>query len=89
MSVRATSGHHLDHVTLDILDRIADLTGRDADALPPIYESIDPDVFGLICDNPLYDDSVRIRFEYCGHVVSVAGDGTVGITPADEYVGTV
>ena len=81
MSVQVPSGHHLDHVTLDILDRIAERTGRDADTLPPIYQSIDPDVFDLVCDNPLYDHAVNIRFEYCDHVVTVSGDGTVSITP--------
>ena len=80
MSLRATTGHHLDHVTLDILDRMANLTGRDADTLPPIYESIDPDVFGLVCDNPLYDGNVEIQFEYCDYLVSVSGDGSVRIT---------
>ncbi|MFC6825259.1 HalOD1 output domain-containing protein [Halopelagius fulvigenes] len=47
--------------------------------LPPLYETIDPEILAEFV-NSVEDETTTIMFCYCGHKVTVRGDGEVMVT---------
>lgn len=65
-----------DELGTAVLTTIADEVGSDPASLPPLRQSIDPDLLNGLCD----DDSgsaKAISFEYLGYEVVVTDDGVV------------
>lgn len=66
-----------------ITEAIAEREGTHASALPPLYESIDPESLTSFVASA-DDGSTTVRFEYCGYDVTVAGDGEVEVEDGDR-----
>lgn len=64
-------------VTERVVQSVASHTDTDPMELPPLNESIDPDVLnGFLSDG----SQASIRFEYAGCDIIVRGDGSVDVT---------
>lgn len=57
---------------MNVVIAVAQVNGCGATDLPPLYESIDPDVLDEVI---AADPGVKIHFEYAGSDVTVHGDG--------------
>lgn len=66
-------------VTVDVFLAVSDALGTDPLSLPPLGDSIDPDVLEGLVDSPGGQEN-RIEFEYASHVVTVRGDGSVSVS---------
>ena len=65
--------------TYAIVKTIAELEAVRFEALPPLYDYVCPEALdALVSDGT---PSLEIEFEYMTYAVSVAGSGTVTITP--------
>lgn len=60
-------------VVHSIVSDIAERKDTTCVDLPPLYESVDPDVLENVVSSS--DDSVAIEFEYCDCTVRVEADG--------------
>ncbi|MCU4741605.1 HalOD1 output domain-containing protein [Natronoglomus mannanivorans] len=71
-----------DSVSLDVVRAVAATTGTDPEALPPLYEWIDPDALEAIFAPSQADDRREgtIEFTYDGHLVTVSFDDDRTIT---------
>lgn len=69
-------------VVSDIVNAIA--ADRDADPLdlPPIYDSIDPDVVTAFVESA--DEDASLEFQYYDTAITVSGNGVVETTPVGE-----
>jgi len=56
----------IDTVLTLVCTRIAAREGCDVFALPPLYETIDPEALAALLES---DADVTVRFEYCGYRV--------------------
>ena len=66
-------------VLVDVVTAIAEREGVDPLALPPLYDTIDFDRFEhLFAVHGGYPPE-RVQFQYCGHTVEIATDGSVAI----------
>ncbi|WP_436926371.1 HalOD1 output domain-containing protein [Halosimplex amylolyticum] len=64
-------------VSVAIVERLATATGREPDALPPLYRSVDPDALErLVAAGGLS----HVSFSHAGCDVTVSGDGRVTVT---------
>lgn len=59
---------------MNLIRRVATYTGTDALELPPLYDTIDPDVLDT-CITQM--EEVDLSFEYAGVAVTVESTGTV------------
>lgn len=78
-----------DSVLQRVVTGVADATDAEPTDLPPLYETIDPDVLEKLAENspPPENEPVYLRFSYCGCTVIVDSDGTVTVTEdGDEPV---
>ena len=73
---RATS---YESVLVDVVTEIAEREGTDPLALPPLYDTIDFDRFEDLFTGHRGNPPERVQFQYCGHIVEVATDGSVAI----------
>lgn len=65
-----------------VVQRVAEHTAKDAIALPPIYEAIDPEALDrLVRSGREGDGAVSIQFIYAGHRIEVEQDGTIRCSP--------
>lgn len=63
-----------------VVERVADAENVDPLALDvPLYDAVDPDALDALFDPTVGKPSTtgRVTFEYYGHTVVVASDGTV------------
>lgn len=59
---------------------VAAAAGVEPDALPPLYDTIDPDALDDLFRSPhAIRSDVRVSFTYAGCDVVVAGDGDVSV----------
>ena len=55
--------------TIDIVEKVSEIEEQDPTDLPPLYNSVNPDVFDQL------SDSNKIQFEYFGHEITIeSGD---------------
>ncbi len=65
-----------DRVSSIVLERVADREATPADALPPLYDTVDP----MLIDRLFDADAVRmLEFEYAGYTVRVERADTTGL----------
>lgn len=58
---------------------IAEQTDEEPTALPPLYETIDPDALDALVQRT---ESANVTFEYAGHEVTVAGTQRISVHEA-------
>ena len=79
----------IDHIpsTESIVTAVVEavMTASGSDDLPedPLYDSVDPDILKWIVDED-NDRTVRVAFEYAGFEVTVRGDRTLTVVPAED-----
>ncbi|WP_135364852.1 HalOD1 output domain-containing protein [Halosimplex halophilum] len=72
IAVHGSSGQ----VSIDVIEAIADETGSDPLRMePPLYEVVDTDALDAIYES----GAATVEFEYDGHSVVIADDGTVTV----------
>lgn len=59
---------------------IADETATDIDALPTLYETINPEALDQFVESAT-DRTVSVTFEYYDHRITVTGDGEIDVRP--------
>ena len=65
-----------------VVDAVADATGRDPDAVGPLYDSVDPSALTtLLQTGGDGDNPVTISFTYDGCDISVSSSGEITVTP--------
>ncbi|WP_435177137.1 HalOD1 output domain-containing protein [Halorussus sp. AFM4] len=80
----------VDSVTQDVVTAVADATDRDPQALPPLYDAVDPDALEALVNRPPHvgrgSTGVEVAFEFADCVVTVSstGDVDVSATPAAD-----
>lgn len=66
--------------SLTIVEAIAEATGRDLTALPPLHHSIDPEALNtLLTRDTQQEEHVQVSFTYDGALVSVGSDGDLTV----------
>ncbi|MFC6823774.1 HalOD1 output domain-containing protein [Halopelagius fulvigenes] len=60
----------------ELIENIVSEINTPSPDVPPLYETIDPGVLAEFV-NSVEDESTTIMFCYCGHEVTVRGDGEV------------
>jgi len=65
-----------------VLTQVSEATDTPVLELPPLEEAIDTEALAAVVDggNP----AAQLRFRYAGYVVTVDGDRTVSLWPAEE-----
>lgn len=63
-------------ITETIIQEVALVTNTDPLALPPLYQTIDPEALEAAIDKL---SEGRVSFDYLGHQVTVESDGTVQV----------
>ena len=58
-------------IVQEVVKRVATETGRDPKALPPLYETVDPDALAVAVETL---DTGRVTFSYAGCTVTVRAD---------------
>lgn len=73
-----------DSVTVQIVNAVADATGRDPDTLPPLYSVVDPDALNtLMTDTPSMTSEaadVAVTFEFADCTVTASSTGGVAVS---------
>ncbi|WP_207591976.1 HalOD1 output domain-containing protein [Halomontanus rarus] len=59
---------------------IADETETDIDALPTLYETINPEALDQLVESAT-DRTISVTFEYYDHRITVTGDGDIDVRP--------
>ena len=71
-----------DSPSMLIVETIADLTDQDAQDLPPLYDSVDPDaVDRLFSHNGA--QQLKLEFQYKGFQVTVDSNGSINFEKSD------
>lgn len=68
------TGNGEQSAVVDVVTEVAERSGTDVTALPPVYEVIDPEAFDTLVET----GNARVEFAYCGYDV-VAEDGSITI----------
>lgn len=63
-------------ISMEILDRVAELENTTPLQLPCLYDVVDPDCLDSLLDS----EGVRVAFSYCGYLVTAVSDGEISIT---------
>jgi hypothetical protein len=66
----------------DIVGAIAADRGLDPTELPPLYDSIDPDVVNAFVESA--DEDASLEFQYYDTAITVSGSGVVETRPVTE-----
>ena len=64
-------------VSTTVVRAVADARGTEPLALPPLADVLDPDALDTLCAGA---ERSRVAFDYAGHRVRVAADGTVTVS---------
>lgn len=76
-----------DSVLRRVVEGVADATDAEPTALPPLYETIDPDILARLTEGASPENGpVYLRFTYCDSTVVVDSDGAVTVTPDGDGV---
>lgn len=79
-----TLGTTADSVTMQIVNAVADETGRDPNSLPPLYSVVNPDALNtLLTREPTMmreADDVEVTFEFADCTVTVSSTGGVDVS---------
>lgn len=70
-----------------VVETVSAATGAGPLELPPIYAAVDPDALDRLVDSLPGDAGAlpcSVTFEYADQLVTVDGEGTVAVEPADE-----
>lgn len=59
----------------DVVSAVAEASGQSHTELSPLLETIDPDALVAFVESAA--DDAELAFDYCGHRVTVSGDGDV------------
>lgn len=80
---------HSKSTSLDVVYAVADATGYEPTALPPLGDFIDTDALDTIVGSTAADGdrSPTVRFEYAGHEVVVRDGGNVIVEPKTATLG--
>lgn len=62
--------------SLDIVNRIASIEDTAIDALPPLYEVLDPESLDILLES----SDTTVSFTYCGYEITATSDGSLSIT---------
>lgn len=65
-------------LTYTIVQKIADRTETDPLDLPPLFDTIDPDVLQDLVKSS-EEATTTIRFDYCSYDVQVSGNGNINV----------
>lgn len=65
--------------SMQITENIISAINTNPEYMPPLYETVDPEVLAELV-NSVEDETTTITFCYCGHTVTVRGDGEVMVT---------
>ncbi|XVH32212.1 HalOD1 output domain-containing protein [Haloferacaceae archaeon DSL9] len=69
-----------EHLCYSILSKIARLEACDVDALPPLYDVLDPEALAAVLRVERMDQGgVSVTFRYCGYRVKVTSAGEITI----------
>ena len=75
----------LDELSYTIVEAVCSITGDDPTAVPPLYESVDPDALEAIIRSFQRSDTVGtnniVEFTLHGCLVTVYANGTVELRP--------
>lgn len=63
-------------VSVRVVETVADSTSRDALALPPLYDAVDPDALESLVETM---SAGEISFRYAGRRVTVTSDGRIDL----------
>lgn len=63
--------------SIAVVSAVAAAKETDPTSLPPLYETIDPDVL----DDVVACDTMRVSFEYAGYEIHVDGRGPIALVP--------
>ena len=74
---------YMNHILERIVNTVAEAEDKDPTALPPLYESIDPDAINRLIESQSADSEMTcvVRFEYSDHEITVDETGAVTLTP--------
>lgn len=66
-----------------VIDQVAANEGVDPLALPPLYETLDPEVLDALIEShsDRTDGGLSVNFTYQNYSVHVRGDGSVDVEP--------
>lgn len=68
-----------------VVERVATEENVGPMALPPLADTIDPDILTRLTDcTPSGEEPVYLRFTYCDRTVIVDSDGDVTVSPGDD-----
>jgi hypothetical protein len=67
-----------------IVETVASLEGVDPGELPPLYESIDPDVLNTVARGRPSDSDAAVCFVYDGWNICVRGDGSLVVGDPEQ-----
>lgn len=78
-------------ITVDIIQAVADQTGRDPMDLPPLHNYIDPDALNSLfeCTRTVERNSGEIEFIYDEYLITVSFDETRVIAVTEKSQPTV
>lgn len=66
--------------SLEIIEQVASLEETDPLALPPLYDTVDPEALDSLVHSSAADGAraeSTVRFTYCGYDVRVEADGDI------------
>lgn len=76
-------------VSVDIIQTIAEQKGVDPDALPPLYDYINPDALDSLFESTQATNrhSGHLKFSYAGHLITVSfdQDRTIIVTEESDH----
>lgn len=72
-------------LVLTLAEKVASREGTRPTALPPLYETVDPDALAAVVDSAPAE-TTAVRFDYCGYTVTVDGTGDVDLVERDRAV---
>lgn len=79
-----TLGTSADSITVQIVNAVADETGRDPNTLPPLYDVVNPDALQTLLTRPpsmsREADDVEVTFEFADCTVTASGDGGIDVS---------
>jgi hypothetical protein len=67
-----------------VIEAVATAEDADPSALPPLYDSVDPDALNRLFDGPSEKRPGRLVFGYAGWDVFVGDDGVVAVCEPDS-----
>ena len=79
-----TLGTSTDSITVQIVNAVADETGRDPNALPPLYSVVNPDALHALTTRPPSvargADDIEVTFEFADCTVTASSTGGVDVS---------